>query len=87
MDALLLFGEGGYDQQIAALGGSNLGLIERFVIRGPASCGQFGACLGDDGRFLGTLDSGTITPVQQPRDDASGTDGDGRNCPQQDKRK
>ncbi len=58
-------------------------LIAVFVLSGPARGGQFGACLGDDGRFLGTLDGGTITPVQQPRHDASGTDADGCNGHQQ----
>lgn len=59
------------------------GLVAVFVLSGPARRGQFGACLGNDGRFLSALDGGTITPVQQPRHDASGTDGDGCNGTQQ----
>lgn len=59
------------------------GLVAVFVLSGPARGGQFGACLGDDGRFLGTLDGGTITPVQQPRHNASGADRDDRNGRQQ----
>lgn len=57
------------------------GLVPVFVLSGPARGGQFGACLGDDGRFPGTLGGGTITPIQQPRHDASGADGDGGNGP------
>lgn len=59
------------------------GLVAVFVLGGPARGGQLGACMGDDGRFLGALGGGTITPVQQPRHDASGTDGDSRNGCQQ----
>lgn len=61
------------------------GLVAVFVLSGPARGGQFGACLGDERRFFGALDGGMVTPVQQPRHNASGTDGDSRNGRQQHK--
>ncbi|MCU1018028.1 hypothetical protein [Stenotrophomonas geniculata] len=69
-----------YAQMLALLRSHSL---ERsFVLSGPAGGGQFGARLGDDGRFLGPLDGDMVTPVQKPRHDAGGTDGDGRNSRQ-----
>ncbi|MBD3682116.1 hypothetical protein H3005_09585 [Stenotrophomonas sp. Br8] len=64
MDSLLLLSEAGNGKQVAALRCSNLRLIRRFVMRGPAGRGQFGACLGDEGRFLGALGGGMIKPIQ-----------------------
>lgn len=57
------------------------GLERGFGLSAPAGSCNFGACLGDDGRFLGALVSGMVTPVQQPRNDASGADGDRCNGP------
>src|SRR2546427_4556379 len=58
--ALLLFGERGCCQQIAALGGGNLSPCER-----------------DDLGFAGLLRGGVVTPVEQPRNDASAANGHG----------
>ncbi len=59
------------------------GLKRSFVLSGPAGGDQFGACLGDDGRFLGALDGGTITPVEAPRNEFGAANGHGHDGRQQ----
>ncbi|KAI1699432.1 hypothetical protein Ddc_18589 [Ditylenchus destructor] len=81
--ALLLFGVASGAQQIAALGGGDFGLIEGFVIKGPAGCCQLGACLGYEDGFAGLLRGGVITPVEQPRNELCAADGHGHDGRQQ----
>lgn len=42
-------------------------LVVDLVPSGPARGGQFGACLGDDGRFACTTTGRLPTPVEAPR--------------------
>ncbi|SLM23360.1 hypothetical protein SAMN04488690_1052 [Stenotrophomonas indicatrix] len=59
------------------------GLERCFFLSGPACGCQLGACLGDEGGFLGALDGGTVTPVELPQNDASAADGHGHGGPKE----